>query len=88
MLAGARAEIDHVIRRPDRFFVVLDDDDRVAEIAKPGERPQQRAVVALVQPDGGLVQHVEHPDQPGADLAGQADPLSLAPGQGGRRAGQ
>ena len=52
------------------------------------EGGDEAMVVALVQPNGGFVQHVEHPDQPGADLAGQADPLSLAPGQGGRRAGQ
>ncbi len=35
-----------------------------------------------MQADGGLVQHVHHPHQPRADLAGQADPLRLAPGQG------
>ena len=35
-------------------------------------------VVALVQPDGRLVEDVEHPDQRRADLRGQADALRLA----------
>ena len=37
VLAGARAEVDHVVRRANRLLVVLDDDDGVAQIAKPGE---------------------------------------------------
>ena len=34
-----------------------------------------------MQPDRGLVQHVENADQAGPDLGGQADPLGLAAGQ-------
>ena len=34
-LPGARAEVDHVIGGPDRLLVVLDDQDRVAEVAEP-----------------------------------------------------
>jgi hypothetical protein len=45
-------------------------------------------VVALVQPDRRLVEHVEHADQAGADLAGQADALRLATRQRGRAAVQ
>ena len=40
VLARARAKIDDVIGRPYRFLVVLDDDDRVAQIAQTGERPE------------------------------------------------
>ena len=47
----------------------------------------QLAVVPLVQPDGGLVQDVQHPHQATADLAGQADALRLPPGEGARRRG-
>ncbi len=35
-----------------------------------------------MQPDRGLVEHVEDADQPGTDLGGEPDPLRLAPGQG------
>ena len=38
MLAGAGPEIDHVVGRADRLLVVLDDDDRVAEVAQARQR--------------------------------------------------
>jgi hypothetical protein len=60
MLAGARPEVDDPVRRPDGLLVMLDDDDGVAEIAEPPERREQLAVVALVQTDRRLVEHVEH----------------------------
>ena len=37
VLAGAGPEVDDVVGRADRLLVVLDDDDRVAEIAQPRE---------------------------------------------------
>ena len=46
------------------------------------------AVVALVQADRRLVEHVQRADQPGADLAGQADALRLATGERAGRARQ
>src|SRR3546814_17529899 len=45
------------------------------------QRLQQALVVALVQADGGLVQHVEHAGKAGADLRGEADALALAAGK-------
>ncbi len=81
-------DVDHVVGDPDGLLVVLDDDDRVAEVAQALEGADQALVVPLVQPDGRLVEHVEHADQAAADLAGQPDPLGLAAGQGGGRAGQ
>ena len=88
VLARARADVDRPVRGADRVLVVLDDDQRVAQVAQPGERLDQPAVVALVQPDGRLVQHVQHADQPGADLGGQPDALRLAAGERARRAVQ
>ena len=57
-----------MVGAPDRFLVVLDDDDRVAEVAEPLEGLQQPDVVTLVQPNGGLVEDIEHSRQAGADL--------------------
>ena len=65
----------------DGVLVVLDHDQRVAQVAQPGQGLDQPAVVPLVQPDRRLVQHVEHADQAGADLGGQPDALRLAAGQ-------
>ena len=50
------------------------------------ERGDQAVVVAGVQADRGLVEDVEHADQPRADLAGQPDPLRLAARERRRRA--
>ena len=82
MDAGAGADIHHIVRQSDGIFVVLDNDDRVAQVAQVGEGAQQAFVVALVQADGRLVQDIHHADQARADLAGQADALRLAAGQG------
>ena len=60
MHAGAGADIDHIIGDADGVLVVLDDDDGVAEVAQPLERVEQAGVVALVQPDRRLVEHVKH----------------------------
>ena len=81
VLAGPRADVDDPVGRGDGVLVVLDDDERVAEVAQPGQRLDEPVVVALVQPDRGLVEDVEHADQAGADLGGQPDALGLAAGQ-------
>ena len=57
--AGAGAEIEDIVGVADGFFIVLDDEDRVAQIAQLFERFDEAGVVALVQADGGLVEDVE-----------------------------
>ena len=64
VLAGAGADVDDPVALADRLLVVLDDDHRVAEVAQPGERVDEPAVVALVQPDRRLVEHVQRADEP------------------------
>jgi aminoglycoside phosphotransferase len=84
----AGPHVDHVVRRSDRLLVVLDHDDRVAEVAQLLEGADQARVVALVQSDRGLVEHVHHAGQPGADLAREANALPFAAGQGLGRAAE
>ena len=60
---------------------MLDDDERVAEVAQLLERVQELFVVALVQADARLVEDVQHPHQARADLSGQTDALGLAAGE-------
>ena len=81
--AGAGAEIEHIVGVADGFFVVLDDQHRVAQIAQALERLDQAVVVALVQADGGLVEDVENAAQARADLRGEADALAFAAGERG-----
>ncbi|MDZ7651244.1 MAG: hypothetical protein U5L03_01075 [Burkholderiaceae bacterium] len=75
--AGTRAHVDHVIGSADRVLVVLDHEHGVAEVAQALEGADQSVVVALVQADRGLVQHVHHAGQARADLRRQADALRL-----------
>ncbi len=78
----AFAEVEDPVRGPDRLLVVLDDHDRVAEVADAGQGGQQALVVALVQADGRLVEDVQDPLHAAADLAGQADAMGFTAGEG------
>ena len=71
-------DVDDPVGGPDRLLVVLDDEDRVAEVAQPGQGRDQLGVVALVQPDRRLVEDVQDAHQGRADLGRQPDPLGLA----------
>ena len=82
------ADVDDPVGGADGVFVVLDDDERVAQVAQRDERVDEPPVVALVQADARLVEHVEHPREAGADLGRQADALCLTARERGRRAGE
>ncbi len=88
MHARARPDIDDMVGRKDRVFVVLDHQHRIAEVAQVLQRREQPRIVALVQADGWLVQHVEHAGQPGADLRGKPDALAFAARQRAGIAGE
>ena len=70
------------------ILVVLDHDQRIAEVAQTPQRREQLVVVALVQTDGRLVQDIQHAHERRADLRRQTDALALAAGQRARRARQ
>src|SRR5262245_23188872 len=76
--AGTRPEVHHVVGLADRILIVLDDDDRVAEVPEAMQRIEQTLVVALVQAYRGLVEDVHDADEARADLACEANALRLA----------
>ena len=78
MDAGAGAHVDDVIGREDRLAIVLDDEHGVAEVAEARLRLEEARVVARVEADRRLVEHVEHADEGRADLRGEADALPFA----------
>ena len=78
VLAGPGADVDDPVGRPDRLLVVLDDEDRVAEVAQPGQRGDELGVVALVEPDRWLVEDVQDAHQRRPDLGREPDALGLA----------
>ena len=77
VLACAWTDVHDPGRGADGVLVVLDDDERVAEVAQLDERLDEPAVVSLVESDGRLVEHVEHSGEPGSDLRREADALRL-----------
>ena len=42
MNARAGAHIDHMVRQADRLFVMLHDEDRIAEVAQPEAKTNAR----------------------------------------------
>ena len=78
VLARAGAHVDEPVGAAHHLLVVLDDEHGVAEVAQALERPDQAAVVALVEADRGLVEDVEDADQLRADLRREPEPLRLA----------
>ena len=84
--ARARADVDDAVRRAHGVLVMLDDDERIAEVAQFLERREQAVVVALMQADARLIEHIEHAREPRADLCGEPDALRLAARERPRRA--
>ena len=77
----ARTEIQNVIRRANCVGIMLDDENRVAQIAQAFKRGEQAVVVALVQADAGFIQNIKHAHERRADLRGEPDALRLAAAQ-------
>ncbi len=77
------AHVDHMIRPADGVFVVLHHHQGVALVAQLVQGVEQDLVVAWVQADGRLVEHVTYALQVGAKLRRQADALRLAPAEAG-----
>ena len=63
VLAGAGPHIHDPVGFAHGVFVMLNHDKRIAHIAQLSQGFDEAAVIALVQADGGLVEHVEHADQ-------------------------
>ncbi len=67
---------------------MFDQKQRVAQLPELGQRSKQPAIVARMQSDRRLVEHVEHAAQAAAHLRGQPDPLHLAAGERRRRSSE
>ncbi len=82
-MPGCGTDVDQVIGSADALFIVLDDDDGVADVFEALEGADEAGVVALVKADGGFIEHVADADEAAADLRGEADALRLAAGERG-----
>ena len=84
--ACAGADVDDLIGRDHRAFVVFNDDDGIAKVAQSLERGDQSLVVALVQADRWLIKDVKHADEARTDLRGEPNALRLPARERGSRA--
>jgi len=84
--AGAWAKLDDRIRSADGGLVVLHHKHGVAARLQRAQRAQQPFVVAGMQADGRLVEHIGNPHKAGAELRSQADALRLAARESGHGA--
>ena len=85
LLAGAETDVDDVIGDADHVLVVLDDEHRVALVAQLPQDVDEPLVVARVQADRRLVEHVERADERRAERRRQVDALRLAARERGRQ---
>ena len=63
MYSGSRSHVDQVICLHDGFFVMLDNEYGVTQVAQALESAEQSGIVTLVEADGWLVKNVENADQ-------------------------
>ena len=56
--AGRGPEIEHVIRATDGVLIMLNYNQRVAIPSQLGQRVEEDGVIARMQSNGGLIQHV------------------------------
>ena len=61
--SGTRTDIHNVVSCKHGVLVVLDHDERVAEVAQTLQGCKQLVVVALVQADGRLIEDIQHAHQ-------------------------
>ncbi len=85
VLARAGAQIENIVGGENGFGIVLDHEQRIAQVAQPLEDLDQAARVARVQADGRLVEDVERAHQARAQRRGELNPLRFA---AGKRRGQ
>ena len=88
LVPRARSEIKNLVTIGNHFAVVFNHNQRVAQVAKFVQRPKQPQVVARMQTDCRLVEHIEHPAQTTPQLAGQPNSLGLTIAERRRSASQ
>ena len=78
VLTRARPHIHHIIGGAYHVFIVLDHNHRIVQIAQMFQRFNQTVVVALMQANRRLIEHIHHARQTRANLRRQTNALRLA----------
>ena len=75
MYASTRPHVNHMVGNANHVFIVLDNQHAVANVAQMFQGANEAIVIALVQTNAGLIEHIHHTRQARANLAGQANAL-------------
>ena len=78
---GAGAKIEQIVRGVDRVRIMLDDENRVSQIAQAFENRDQPVRVPRMQADRRFIQHVERADQMRAERRRELNALRFAAGK-------
>ena len=78
LLAGAKTEVDDLVGHANHVGVVLDDQHGVALVAQLLEDRDEPLVVARMQADRRLVEHIQRVHERRAERRREIDPLRLA----------
>jgi len=81
MCARARADVDQIIGGANAVFIMLDHQHGVADRLQSFERANEPRVIALMEADSRLIEHVADADESRADLRRQADALRFSAGK-------
>ena len=84
-LSRVRPDVKQIIGGTDRVFVVLDNQDRVADIPEVFENFYQPRVIARMQADARLIENIEGTDEQRTQICRKLNALSLAARQGRRQ---
>ena len=86
--AGARTDLDHLVRPGHHRGIVFDDQHAVTTAAEVFEQFDHRLDIARVQPHRRFVDHVGHLGQARSEVSDRLDALRFAAGQARGRAGE
>ena len=81
--AGAGPHVHDVIGGAHHIRVVLDDQNRIPQIAQAAEKGYQPLCILRMQSCCGLIQNIDHAGQLRSQDCGKLQPLQLSAGQGG-----
>jgi hypothetical protein len=78
--AATRTEVNQMVRGADDVLVVLDQEHGAAGLDQTMQILDQASSIPRVQPNRGLIEHVERTGEASAELRGQAQSLDLTSG--------
>jgi len=75
-------QVKDIVGCQNGLTIVLDDQDRVAQITQAFETLEQALIIALMQANARLVEDIEHPHQARTNLRCQTNALAFSTGEG------